>query len=416
LHATEKPMTDYSKIDIVDAVRRHPGMYIGGTDLRALHHMIEEVIDQAIEHVLLGQCTMIAVILHQNGAVTVQDNGPGMLVNHDDNLDMNCLQIALTNLGIGDGYTGIGKRRVFGGLHGVGLGAINALSEQLTATIRKNGRLYRQSYERGRPTSSVETIRDLESGESTGTSITFRPDHDIFPDTTFKLERIKHRLGELAYLFPDVTFSVQDERSEPPDHQTFHSQEGVADYLRFLNRDCRALHEVISDRREISCRDAQTGEPYTLGIDFALQVTDRDDARFWITVNGIPAQDSRVVKNGLRWAVLRMFTQHDYYDTEKWLIKNWQQTYDQYPCGLTVAFSIRHPKPIYESPMRSSFANPEVEFAVATVVFDALKAQTRLSDGRLGYRWTTRKFCCEQGVRSALEEIEEDEDDLEQDT
>lgn len=304
-------MIDYSKVDGIDLVRRRPGMYIGGTDVRALHHMIEEVIDQAIEHVLLGQCTMIGVTLHQDGAVTVQDNGPGMLVSHDDNLDMNCLQIALTNLGIGDRYTGIGKHRVFGGLHGVGLVAINALSAQLTANIRRSGRLYRQSYERGRPTSSVETIRDLEAGESTGTSITFRPDPDVFSDTTFKLEHIKHRLGELAYLFPDVTFSVQDEHSEPPDHQTFHSQEGVADYLRFLNRDCRTLHEVIHDRRDIPCRDAQTGEPYTLGIDFALQVTDRDDARFWIMVNGIPAQDSRVVKNGLRWAVLRIFTQYD---------------------------------------------------------------------------------------------------------
>lgn len=409
-------MTDYSKMDMVDAVRRRPGMYIGGTDTRALHHMIEEVIDQAIEHVLLGQCTMIGITLHQGGAVTIRDNGPGMPVNHDDNLGMNCLQIALTNLGIDDQYTGIGKRRVFGGLHGVGLGAINALSLQLTAAIRKNGRLYQQSHERGRPTSSVETIRDLESGESTGTSITFRPDPDIFPDTTFKLERIKHRLGELAYLFPDVTFSVQDERSERPDHQTFHSQEGVADYLRFLNRDCRTLHEVISDRREISCRDAQTGEPYTLDIDFALQITDRDDARFWIMVNGIPAQDSTVVKNGLRWAVIRMLTLDDY-DIEEWLIKNWQQTYDQYPCGLTAAFSIRHPQPIYESATRTRFANAEVEFAVATVVFDALKAHARLSDDRLGFRWTPRKFCCEYGVSSVLEEIEEDEDDnLEQDT
>jgi DNA gyrase subunit B len=408
-------MIDYSKMDMIDAVRRRPGMYVGGTDAKALHHIIEALLDNTLVYVLSGQCTVVQVTLHQDGMVTVEDNGPGMLVSHEEKLDMSCLQIALTNHDIGSQLTGTQKYRSFGGIHGIGLAVINALCERLVATIRRKGRLYRQSYERGQPTSSVETVRDLEEGEGTGTLIALKPDPEIFTNVAFELEPIKHRLGELAYAFPDATFSVHDERSEPPHHQLFHSQDGVIDYLRFLNRDCRKVYEMIHDHREMSCRSAGTGDPYTFEVDFALQVTDRDDVRLWIMVNGVPVE-STVVQAGLRWAVIRMLTQQHDYDTKKWLINNWQQTYDKYPCGLTAVFSIRHPNPLSESSVGASFGNAEVEFAIATVVFDALKAHARHREGMMfKYFWSPRKFCCANGEWSVLDEIEEDEDDLEQD-
>ncbi|PSQ48134.1 DNA topoisomerase IV subunit B, partial [Halobacteriales archaeon SW_6_65_15] len=248
----------------LQAVRKRPAMYIGSTDARGLHHLVFEVVDNSIDEALAGYCDSIDVRVHDDGSVSVADDGRGIPVDTHEEHDKPAVEVILTVLHAGGKFDNK-SYQVSGGLHGVGVSVVNALAAELEVTVKRDGGLWRQEFERGEPVGPLERVRDLDPEEGTGTEIRFWPDGDIFETTEFNFSTLESRLRELAFLNSGVEITLVDERDEDGTSETFKYDGGIREFVEYLNETKTPLHtEVIYFEDE--AQDIQ--------VEVAMQATD----------------------------------------------------------------------------------------------------------------------------------------------
>ena len=241
---------DIQILEGLEAVRRRPGMYVGGTDVKALHHLIYEVVDNSIDEALAEVCTRIDVIIHSDQSVTVIDDGRGIPVDIHPERQISALQVVMTTLHAGGKFGG-GSYKVSGGLHGVGVSAVNALSEWCEVKVYREGEVHFQRYERGYPKEKVKVIGKCRQ-DKTGTETSFMFDHELFKgDLSFRFETLSQRFREMAFVTRGVTIHFFDERDER--EMTFYFEGGISSFVQYLNRNRKVLHPVLFIEKEIYC-------------------------------------------------------------------------------------------------------------------------------------------------------------------
>jgi DNA gyrase subunit B len=345
----------------LEAVRRRPGMYIGGTDSKALHHLVFEVVDNSIDEALAGRCDKIVVTIHPDQRVSVEDNGDGIPIEPHPEKKISSLELVLTSLHAG-GKFDRKAYKVSGGLHGVGLSAVNAVSEHLVAEVKRDGCLYRQEYVRGIPQSPVEKICDLPAGaeDESGTTITFKYDETIFTEAEgFNYNTLLHRFREMAFITRGISITLIDRRVDPVREHTFYFEGGIASFVRHLNRNKKALHSLVAGEREVD----------NIVVDIAFQYTDAFVENIYAFANIIHNPDGGTHLTGFRTALTR--TINDYARRNN-LLRDGDDNFsgDDIREGLTAIISIKHPDPQFESQTKVKLMNADVRYAVETVVAD----------------------------------------------
>lgn len=358
----KSPVVSYDAKDIqvlegLEAVRRRPGMYVGGTDIKALHHLIYEVVDNSIDEALAGSCDRIDVVIHPDSSVTVEDNGRGIPVDIHPQTQKPALEVVMTILHAGGKFGG-GSYKVSGGLHGVGVSAVNALSEWCEVEVRRDGKIYFQRYERGYPTGPVRELGKSPT-KDTGTRTTFKYDNTIFKgDLDFRFETLVQRFREMAFVTRGVTIHLLDERNER--EMTFYFEGGITSFVRYLNRNRTTLHPVVHIEKEVDM----------VTIDAAIQYTDAFAESVYAFANTINTIDGGTHLTGLRSAITRTIND---YARKSGLLKDSDPNFtgDDTREGLTAIISIKHPDPQFESQTKVKLMNPEVQTYAQQVVSDA---------------------------------------------
>jgi DNA gyrase subunit B len=348
---------DIQVLEGLEAVRRRPGMYVGGTDIKALHHLIYEVVDNSIDEALAGACDRIDVFIHPDSSVTVMDNGRGIPVDQHPQMKKPALEVVMTVLHAGGKFGG-GSYKVSGGLHGVGVSAVNALSEWCEVEVRRDHKIYRQRYERGYPTGPVDMIGETPNGE-TGTSTTFKYDPEIFKgELEFRFETLVQRFREMAFVTRGVTLNFFDERTNR--QMTFHFEGGITSFVRYLNRNREGLHPVVHVEKEVD----------GITIDAAIQFTDAYAESVYAFANTINTIDGGTHLTGLRSAVTRTIND---YARRNGLLKDSDPNFtgDDTREGLTAIISVKHPDPQFESQTKVKLMNPEVQTLAQQIIGDA---------------------------------------------
>ncbi|MCI5118970.1 MAG: hypothetical protein D3913_13705 [Candidatus Electrothrix sp. LOE1_4_5] len=334
-------------------------MYIGNTAEEGLHHLIYEVVDNSIDEALAGHCDRIRVVLRKNGGVSVEDNGRGIPVDRHPTEDMTALELVMTTLHAG-GKFDHSSYKVSGGLHGVGVSVVNALSTAVTAEIKRNGNIYCQSYEYGDKTGDMEIIG---TSKSTGTTITFQPDPTIFNETTtFKYETVRNRLRELAFLNRGVRIFLKDERSGAEDE--FHFKGGIVEYVKYLNRRRTTVHpEPIFIE----------GERDQVQVEISLQYFDGYSERLSSFVNNINTREGGSHVAGFRVALTKCINR---YATDDVIPKNLKAKMggDDVREGLTAIISVRVPNPQFEGQTKTKLGNSEVKSIVSGICHEKLSS------------------------------------------
>lgn len=355
----------------LEAVRMRPGMYVGGTDSRALHHMIYEVVDNAIDEALAGRCDRIEIVLNDDGSVSVADNGGGIPVGIHKQTGVSTLQLVMTTLHAG-GKFDASAYKVSGGLHGVGVSAVNALSDWLISEVWRDGKVYRQEYRRGIPQAEVEVVREMEPHEPTGTRHTFFPDFSIMDNIEFNFTTLAQRFREMAFVTRGVMITLRDERVKPLPHEmTFYFEGGLRAFVRYLNRNRTALHEPVYVEREMEVEFEENGrEAFTVGVEVAFQYTDSSTTTELYFANTIHTPDGGSHQAGLRASITRtinLYARKAGFLKEKDLNFSSNDTLE----GLTAIVSIKHPDPQFESQTKVKLMNPEVQGVVSQATSEA---------------------------------------------
>ena len=342
----------------LEAVRRRPGMYVGGTDSKALHHLIFEVVDNSIDEALAGSATEISIVIHPDESVTVKDNGRGIPVGIHPEKNISALQVVMTVLHAGGKFGG-GSYKVSGGLHGVGVSAVNALSEWLEVTVHRDNKIYFQRYEKGIPQDIVKSVGTYK-GEETGTSITFRFDRSIFlEEVSYRFETLAQRFREMAFVTRGVSIKLVDERSGR--EMTFHFEGGIASFARYINRNREVLHPMIYGEKEVS----------GISIEFAVQYTDSYSESIYSFANTINTGDGGTHLTGLRAAITRSIND---YGRKSSNLKDTDPNFSGEDTreGLTGIISIKHPDPQFESQTKVKLMNADVQTYVQQVVGETI--------------------------------------------
>lgn len=348
---------DIQVLEGLEAVRRRPGMYVGGTDVKALHHLIYEVVDNSIDEALAGYCDRIEVIIHPDASVTVTDNGRGIPVDIHPQMKKPALEVVMTVLHAGGKFGG-GSYKVSGGLHGVGVSAVNALSEWCEVEVWRDNKIYKQRYERGYPQGPLEMTGNTPRN-ATGTVTTFKYDPTIFKgDLEYRFETLVQRFREMAFVTQGVSIYFLDERSNR--EMTFYFEGGITSFVRYLNRNREVLHPVVHIEKEVD----------NITIDAAIQYTDAFSESVYAFANTINTIDGGTHLTGLRSAVTR--TINDYARRSN-LLKDSDPNFtgDDTREGLTAIISIKHPDPQFESQTKVKLMNPEVQTFAQQVVGEA---------------------------------------------
>lgn len=350
---------DVQVLEGLEAVRRRPGMYVGGTDLRGLHHLVYEVVDNSIDEALAGACDEIEVIIHKDRSVTVRDNGRGIPTAPHPEKKISTLQLVMTTLHAGAKFGG-GGYKVSGGLHGVGVSAVNALSEWLEVVVDnpRDGLRYRQRYERGVPVTPVETLGKT---DRRGTTVTFRFDPSIFKDVDYQFDILAQRMREMAFVTRGVTIRLVDERpNDFPRRMTFYFEGGVLSFARYLNRNRQPLHPPVYAEKEVD----------GIGVEVAIQYTDSYTESVYPFANTIHTVDGGTHLTGLRAALTRTIND---YARKAGLLKEKDPNFsgDDVREGLTAVVSVKHPDPQFESQTKVKLMNAEVKAIVESVVAEA---------------------------------------------
>ena len=347
---------DIQVLEGLEAVRRRPGMYVGGTDVKALHHLIYEVVDNSIDEVLAGSCDRIDVIINENESVTVQDNGRGIPVDLHPEKKVSALEVVMTTLHAGGKFGG-SSYKVSGGLHGVGVSAVNALSEWCEVRVYRDGKEYFQRYKKGIPQGKVKQTGKA-SKNQTGTLTTFRYDSTLFKgDFTYKFDVLAQRFREMAFVTRGVTIHLKDERTGK--EITFYFEGGISSFVRYLNRNRDPLHDVVFFEKEVE----------DIGIEVAVQFSDAYSETVYAFANTINTIDGGTHLTGLRMALTRSIND---FARKSSLLKDADSNFsgEDIREGLTAIVSIKHPDPQFESQTKVKLMNPEVQTYVQQVVAD----------------------------------------------
>ncbi len=346
-------------LDGLDAVRKRPGMYVGGTDSKALHHLVYEVVDNAIDEALAGFCDSIEVTIHADNSITVLDNGRGIPTDIHPQMKKSALEVVLTTLHAG-GKFGTGSYKVSGGLHGVGSSAVNALSEWMEATIYRDGKIFYQRYQRGKPQDKVKVIGECPI-EQTGTKITFLYDKEIFKDETgFHYNVLVNRFREMAFVTKQTKILLVDEHNDR--RMTFYFQGGISSFVHYLNKDKIPVHAIVHAEKMIE----------NIGVDIAMQYTDVYTETVYCFANTINTIDGGTHLTGLRTGLTRVI--NDYARSNN-LLKEADPNFSGEDTreGLTAVVSIKHPDPQFESQTKVKLMNTEVATYVQQVVLETFK-------------------------------------------
>ncbi|MCD6405818.1 MAG: DNA gyrase subunit B, partial [Planctomycetes bacterium] len=339
----------------IEAVRKRPGMYIGDTALRGLHHLVEEVVDNSIDEAMAGFGDKIEVILNPDGSASVVDQGRGIPVGMHAQTKKPAVEVVLTTLHAG-GKFDHKTYRVAGGLHGVGLSVVNALSEWLEVDIHIGGKLYHQDYERGKPMSKLQVVGKT---KKTGTRITFKPDGEIFPDAEFRYETLLTRLRELAFLNPNVTIILRDLRKQR--EEKFRFAGGIKAFVKYLNEGKAPLHKnVIYIQKKAD----------SIEVEVALQYNDAYGENVLSYVNNIHTHEGGTHMAGFRSALTR--TLNNYARKEGMLKSGKPPSGDDLREGLTAVISAKIPDPQFEGQTKTKLGNSEVQGLVESIVNEQL--------------------------------------------
>ena len=345
----------------LEAVRKRPGMYIGSTSTRGLHHLVYEIVDNAVDEALAGYCHNIFVTINPGDSITVVDDGRGIPVGINKKAGLPAVEVVFTVLHAGGKFGG-GGYKVSGGLHGVGASVVNALSEWLEVEICNDGKIYQQRYERGKVVEKLTVIGTCEL-EKTGTKDTFLPDKEIFEDTVYDFNTLKQRLREMAFLTKNIRIVLRDERNpEEPVEKVFHYEGGIREFVKYLNKGKTPLYEDI-----IYCEGTRDG----VYVEVAMQHNDSYTEGSYSFVNNITTPEGGTHLTGFKNALTKTF--NDYARTNK-LIKDSDQNLsgDDIREGLTAIISIKIGEPQFEGQTKQKLGNSEARGAVESVVTDQL--------------------------------------------
>ena len=345
----------------LEAVRKRPGMYIGSTSTRGLHHLVYEIVYNAVDEALAGYCHNIFVTINPGNSITVVDDGRGIPVGINKKAGLPAVEVVFTVLHAGGKFGG-GGYKVSGGLHGVGASVVNALSEWLEVEICNDGKIYQQRYERGKVVEKLTVIGTCEL-EKTGTKVTFLPDKEIFEDTVYDFNTLKQRLREMAFLTKNIRIVLRDERNpEEPVEKVFHYEGGIREFVKYLNKGKTPLYEDI-----IYCEGTRDG----VYVEVAMQHNDSYTEGSYSFVNNITTPEGGTHLTGFKNALTKTF--NDYARTNK-LIKDSDQNLsgDDIREGLTAIISIKIGEPQFEGQTKQKLGNSEARGAVESVVTDQL--------------------------------------------
>jgi DNA gyrase subunit B len=346
----------------LEAVRKRPGMYIGSTSERGLHHLVYEVVDNSIDEALVGYADVIRTTIHQDNSITVEDNGRGIPVDIHPTEKIPGLELAMTVLHAG-GKFDKNTYKVSGGLHGVGVSVVNALSEKLKVWVKRDGKEYYMDFERGNTTTKLKTLREIPKKES-GTKTWFKPDPTIFTDLVYRYDTLAMRLRELSFLNKGVMITLTDERAGQEKSETFHAKGGLKEFVQHLNANRKPLHnEVIYVE---TTRD-------DVGIEIAMQYNDQYNENVFSFVNNINTHEGGTHLTGFKSALTRVI--NAYAQKGNFLKKSdFTLSGDDVREGLTAVLSVKVREPQFEGQTKTKLGNSEVESAVKTLVNEWLAA------------------------------------------
>ncbi len=377
-HVSSDQLYDASKIDKLEGlagVRQRPGMYIGPTDERGLHHCVFEVLDNSIDEHLAGYCSKIEIVLQSDGSCSIKDNGRGIPVDIHPKFKIPALELVLTNLHAG-GKFGQGAYKYSGGLHGVGAKCVNALSDWFKVDVARDGKIHHMAFERGVTTQKLTIIGETKNKKQTGTKITFLPDPTIFNITTeFQFSKLSTRLKELAFLNPGLEIVLRDERAEQPKQEIYLYKLGIQEFVRQLGENKVLVHPkpiIIGGKRKVTFRTKdQSVVEDDMYVDVVLQYNDSYNDQILCFTNAISNPDGGTHLTGFRSALTRAINQ---YAKQNNLVKEKDPSIsgDDVREGLTAVIAIKHPNPGFESQTKVKLVTPEVDGIVSSIVYEQL--------------------------------------------
>lgn len=368
-----------SKIKVLeglDAVRKRPGMYIGDTGVRGLHHLVQEVVDNSVDEALAGHCTQIKVVIHVDNSITVEDNGRGIPVDIHPDMGVSAAEVVLTKLHAGGKFEGAAYK-VSGGLHGVGVSCVNALSEWLKLKIRRDGKLHEMTFERGKAVAPLEVSGET---EGRGTTVTFKPDPEIFESTEYSFETLASRLRELAFLNKELRIVIHDERSDKTSE--FYYSEGIRSFVEYLNKSKTKLHdEVVYFNLEKN----------DVEVEVAMQWNDGYKENIFTFANNINTIEGGTHFQGFKSALTKAINK---YGAHYNLMKDVKDSLEGEDCreGLACVISVKLREPQFEGQTKTKLGNSEVRGLVDTITFERLSTQ-----------FETNPSLCKRIVSKALE-------------
>jgi len=347
----------------LEAVRKRPAMYIGDVGIRGLHHLVYEVVDNAIDEAMAGYCDRITVTINEDGSITVEDNGRGIPVDEHPTEKRSALEVVMTTLHAG-GKFDKSTYKVSGGLHGVGVSCVNALSRKLIATVRRDGYVWRQAYAYGKPTSPVERVRPMREDEETGTIVQFWPDPTIFKTVEFRFDTLAERLRELAYLNRGVRISIEDRREEDESlrYEEYYFEGGLVEFVQYLDETRTPIHDEVI---------YIVGESDDVVVEVALRYNDGYAENVLSFVNNINTHEGGTHVAGFRTALTRTLKA---YAEKNNLLKNFkgELSGEDFREGLTAVIAVKVPEPQFEGQTKTKLGNSEVQGIVAGIVSEHL--------------------------------------------
>ena len=358
--------SDYSAGQIqvlegLEAVQKRPAMYIGSTDGRGLHHLVYEVVDNSIDEALAGHCDAIEVRINEDGSVSVVDDGRGIPVDTHEEYDRPAVEVIMTVLHAGGKFDSK-SYQVSGGLHGVGVSVVNALSKWLEVEIKRDGAVWRHRFDHGEPEADIERVREMNPGEGTGTEIRFWPDGDIFETTAFEYSTLESRLRELAFLNPGVEIALRDERSDEGTNSVFEYEGGIREFVAYLNETRELLHEDIVYVED----DADD-----IHVEIAMQATAGVQGSIHAFANNINTREGGTHLTGFKTALTRIVND---YAGSNGLLSDLDGTLkgEDIREGLTAVISVKHPDPQFEGQTKTKLGNSDVRGIVEGAVHEKL--------------------------------------------
>ncbi|MCR4568725.1 MAG: DNA topoisomerase (ATP-hydrolyzing) subunit B [Pseudobutyrivibrio sp.] len=344
----------------LEAVRKRPGMYIGSTSERGLHHLVYEIVDNAVDEALAGFCKHIQVTINPDNSVTVVDDGRGIPTGINSKAGIPAVEVVFTVLHAGGKFGG-GGYKVSGGLHGVGASVVNALSNWVEVEIKREGKIYKQRYERGKTMYPLKEIGTC-SAEETGTKVTFLPDDTIFETTVFDFKTLKVRLRETAFLTKGLRITLRDNREEEPREESFHYEGGIKEFVQYINRSSEALYDEV-----IYCE----GSKDNIYVEVAMQHNDGFQDQAYSYVNNIVTPEGGTHLTGFRGALTKVFNK---YARDAKILKDSdpQLDGDDIREGLTAIISIKIEEPQFEGQTKQKLGNSEARGAVDAIVSEQL--------------------------------------------